>query len=75
MIREMFVALAIAFGLVELPAPQDECTWEQFHAEAYEEYADEFTALFNAIETKWTRNGRLMIKPVGAKSFRFAKRS
>lgn len=49
--------------------------WSEFHTLAVQEYEDEFTALFESIETKWSKNGRLMIRPVGAKSFKFAKRS
>lgn len=48
----------------------DECC----HAVAYAEYADEFTALFNAMEFKVSKNGRSMVRRPGEKSFRFVKK-
>jgi len=48
-----------------------EFTWSEFHIDAYEEYADEFTALFNSYETKWSKNGRLMIRQGDSGSFKF----
>lgn len=63
-------------GLLEMRAKvNDELEWSEFHADAFAEYSDEFTRLFNATETKWAKNGRLMIRPEGAKSFKFAKQS
>lgn len=50
-----------------------EFEWAQFHADAFEEYADEFTAIFNAIEFKVSKNGRSMIRRPGDKGFRFVK--
>lgn len=52
----------------------DENEWFEYFVDAYQEYADEFAALFNATEVKWSRNNRLMIKPAGATSFKFAKK-
>lgn len=82
MVIRILVALAIAFGLVN-PAPSipasvnvqtsnDEREWSEFHADAYDEHADEFTALFNSYETKWSKNNRLMIRSGAAGSFKFA---
>lgn len=62
----------VANVVVEIP---EELEWDQYHAEAYIEYADEFTTLFNSYETKWSKNGRLMIRQGDAGSFKFAKRS
>lgn len=58
------------WGAVDaLAEMQDE--WELYHAEAKQEYADEFTALFNAMEYKVSKNGRSMVKRPGDKSFKF----
>lgn len=48
--------------------------WTAFHADAVEEYADEFTALFNSYETRWSKNGRLMIRQGDSGSFKFCKK-
>jgi hypothetical protein len=45
--------------------------WYEYEFEAFSEYYDEFTALFNSYETKWSKNGRLMMKTPGSKSFKF----
>lgn len=52
----------------------NECEWRTFKREAQQEYADEFTAYFNAIEYKRASNGVSMIKRPGDKSFRFVKK-
>lgn len=51
----------------------DEREWSEFHADAYEEYADEFTALFNSYEVKRSKNGRTMIRQGDSGSFKFVK--
>jgi hypothetical protein len=79
MIRTLLVALAIAFGVMNVPAlpmvgwvqSSEEIEWDLFHADAFDEYADEFTALFNSYETKWSKNGRLMMRSGDSGSFRF----
>lgn len=48
----------------------DDCCYDQ----AYLEYADEFTALFNSYEVKRAKNGALMIRSGNAGSYRFAKK-
>lgn len=48
--------------------------WSEFHDLAVVEYEDEFTALFNSYETKWSKNNRLMIRQGDSGSFKFAKR-
>jgi hypothetical protein len=50
-------------------------TWDDFHTDAYNEYADEFTALFSSYETKRASNGVLLIRSGSSGSYRFAKRS
>lgn len=35
--------------------------WSEFHADAFEEYANEFTVLFNSYTYKLSKNGRSMI--------------
>lgn len=52
----------------------DEDDWGLYHAEAYAEYAAEFTALFESYETKRARNGALMIRKGNSGSYRFAKK-
>lgn len=39
----------------------DEDEWAAFSAEAYEEHADAFTALFNSYTYKLSKNGRSMV--------------
>jgi hypothetical protein len=48
--------------------------WAMYWHEAYEEYADEFLAHFNAIEFKRAKNGASMVRRPGDKSFRFVKK-
>lgn len=80
MIAYVFTALTIAFGLVLIPEPvaiessvDDAMDWTLYWQEAHDEYADEFTALFEAIEFKRSKNGRSMIRRPGDNSFRFVK--
>lgn len=40
---------------------RDEQEWSEFHADAFDEYADEFTALFNSYTYKLSKNGRSMV--------------
>lgn len=66
--------------IVVPPMPQyspetiEAAEWEMYRYDAYEEYEDEFTALFNSYETKWSKNGRLMIRQGDSGSFKFAKK-
>lgn len=48
--------------------------WDAYHADAYAEYEDEFTALFNSYETKVAKNGAMMIRKGNSGSFKFAKK-
>ena len=56
-------------------ALSEEEEWDAYHAEAMAEYADEFTALFNAYEVKFSKNGRTMIRKGNAGSFKFARKA
>jgi hypothetical protein len=49
--------------------------WAEFNELARIEYEDLFTTLFEATQVKWSKNGRLMVKGVDSKSFKFAKRA
>lgn len=53
---------------------QDTYEWSDYYADAYDEYADEFTALFNSYEVKRAKNGALMIRRGNSGSYRFAKK-
>lgn len=68
----------IESAVIIIPAkPQTapiEFTWDEFHADAVAEYADEFTALFNSYETKVAKNGAMMIRQGNSGSFKFAKK-
>lgn len=48
----------------------DDCCYE----EAYVEYFDEFTALFNSYEVKRAKNGAMMIRRGNSGSYRFARK-
>lgn len=52
----------------------DQWEWAEFHADAFKEYADEFTALFNSYETKRAKNGTMMIRQGDSGPYRFAKK-
>lgn len=82
MIKAILIALAIAFGLIEFPvlphsssviSENEEQEWSEFHADAFDEYADEFTRLFESYDYKLSKNGRSMIRREGEKSFRFVR--
>jgi hypothetical protein len=40
---------------------QDSYEWSEYYSDAYDEYADEFTALFNSYTYRVSKNGRSMI--------------
>lgn len=48
--------------------------WVAYSHDAYCEYADEFTALFNSYEVKHAKNGALMIRRGDSGSYKFCKR-
>lgn len=48
--------------------------WLDFKIDAYQEYADEFTALFNSYEVKRAKNNALMIRRGNMGSYKFAKK-
>lgn len=49
----------------------DEIEWGEFWIDSYEDHADAFTELFNALEYKCSKNGRSMIRRPGDSSFKF----
>lgn len=53
----------------------EEHEWEAFHADAYAEYAAEFDALYSALETRWSKNGRLMMRTGDSGPYKFVKRT
>lgn len=48
--------------------------WSAYHAEAYEDYSAEFTALYEGYETKWSKNGRLMLRQGDSGPYKFVKK-
>lgn len=52
----------------------NEATWNEYYVDAYNEYADEFTALFNSYETKRASNGALLIRTGNSGRYKFAKK-
>ncbi|MFE1145211.1 hypothetical protein [Streptomyces rochei] len=56
------------------PAMAEANDWAMYWHEAYEEYEDEFTALFNKLECKRAKNGALMIRRGNKGSYKFAKK-
>lgn len=50
---------------------QDDREWLEFEIDAYNEYADEFTAMFNAVEYKLSKNGRSMTRSTNGGGFKF----
>ena len=56
------------------PELMEAAEWVAYERDAYEEYADEFTALFNSYTTKRAKNGALMIRRGNSGSYRFAKK-
>lgn len=49
--------------------------WAGYRQDAFEEYSDEFTRIFNGLETKWSKNGRLMMRNGDAGPYKFVKRN
>ncbi|MET9816857.1 hypothetical protein [Streptomyces sp. NPDC006355] len=49
--------------------------WEEYHAIVYSEYADAFTALYEGYETRWAKNGRLMLRNGDTGPYKFVKRA
>lgn len=72
-ILALFTPIAANAPIIAAPIVEDiDAEWDAFHADAMREYADEFTALFNATEFKVAKNGRSMVKSANARSFKFA---
>ncbi|MEU9258964.1 hypothetical protein AB0D68_10805 [Streptomyces sp. NPDC048212] len=53
----------------------EEDEWTEFYTMAYQDYTDSFTALFNGYETKWAKNGRLMLRNGDSGPYKFIKRT
>lgn len=53
----------------------EEHEWQEFHSLAYSEYSDEFTRIYNGLETKWSKNGRLMMRNGDSGPYKFVKRA
>lgn len=66
-------------AVVTIPATSQSMTeaeeWDAYHAEAVSEYSAEFTALYRGYETKWSKNGRLMIRTGDSGPYKFVKRA
>lgn len=54
------------------PDMTEEQEWQAFHADAVQEHSEAFTALFDSYETKWSKNGRLMIRQGNNGPYKFA---
>lgn len=52
----------------------EDLEWHIWYAESYWDARSEFTALFNSYECKRAKNGAMMIRRSGEKSFKFAKK-
>lgn len=53
----------------------EEQEWTDFHADSYKEHSDEFTALYEGYVTRWSKNGRLMMRNGDSGPYKFVKRS
>jgi hypothetical protein len=49
--------------------------WQEFNSLAYSEYSDEFTRIYDALEVRWSKNGRLMMRSGDSGPYRFVKRN
>lgn len=57
------------------PFHNDKCMCDDcYYDEAYCDYADEFTALFNSYSVKRAKNNALMIRKGNSGPYRFAKK-
>jgi hypothetical protein len=84
------VLMAVLFisgitGMTSEPAPttaqygpdimSDEHEWREFHAMAYSEHSDEFTRIYNGLETRWAKNGRLMMRNGDSGPYKFVRKA
>jgi hypothetical protein len=51
----------------------DDAEWELYSQDAYYDYCAEFTAIFDAVQVKRAKNGRVMVRSANGGSFKFAK--
>lgn len=56
-------------------ADNSEYRWVEFHVDAYVSAEDEFTALFGGYETRWSKNGRLMLRQGSTGPYKFVRRA
>lgn len=56
-------------------ADSEESEWAEFHTLSYTEHVEAFTALFNGYETRWAKNGRLMLRNGDSGPYKFVKRT
>ncbi|MEU0159035.1 hypothetical protein ABZ154_09385 [Streptomyces sp. NPDC006261] len=68
-----FTAVAALVTTQSTQSEEDE--WEEFHTLSHSEHAEAFDVLFNSYETKWSKNGRLMIRQGSTGPYKFVKRS
>ena len=83
----LIISMVCFTGAVEKPATPppmaqyaddvagEDAEWAEYHREAYAEYAAEFDSLYCAYETRWAKNGRLMIRKGCSGPFKFVKRT
>ncbi|MFD5308333.1 hypothetical protein [Streptomyces ardesiacus] len=50
-------------------------SWDAFHADAVSEYEAQLTALYEGYETKWSKNGRLMIRTGNSGPYKFVRKA
>lgn len=76
MVTRILLALAIAFGVIGAPtfqptslvADNEAQEWREFHNLAYVEHFDAFTAHFESLTYKRSKNGRSMVNGKFVKS-------
>ena len=87
----MGLVMALVFisgisGMTSEPAPAaprhvmseentEKLEWIKYEAEAYADYSDEFTRIYNGYQVRWSKNGRLMLRDGDSGPYKFVKRS
>lgn len=71
-------------GMTTQPAPvvhhttdnvTQEDVWQEYHSVVYSEASDDFTRIYNGYETRWAKNGRLMLREGNSGPYKFVKRT
>ena len=70
---EPFTLDAVVSPAVSSPVSEEQ-EWGEFYTLSYSEHEEAFTALFESYETKWSKNGRLMIRQGNAGPYKFVKK-